>query len=41
VLDAIEQRRPRVVYPPWYELGFRAPGLASRFSLAFGPDPVS
>src|SRR5690349_25122835 len=41
VLDAIVNRKPRVIYPPWYEIGFRAPGLASRFSLEFGPDPLS
>jgi short-subunit dehydrogenase len=41
VLDAVEEGSPRVVYPGLYELGFRAVGLASRATLALGPDPLA
>jgi short-subunit dehydrogenase len=41
IVDAIEQKRARVVYPSLYELGYRAVGLASRFALRLGPDPLA
>lgn len=41
VLDAVEGGSPRVVYPGLYELGFRAVGLASRATLALGPEPLA
>lgn len=41
VLKAVERGSPRVVYPGLYELGFHAVGVASRATLALGPDPVS
>jgi short-subunit dehydrogenase len=40
VLTAIEQSSPRVVYPGLYELGFHAVGMASRATLALGPEPL-
>jgi short-subunit dehydrogenase len=41
ILDAVERRRARVVYPDVYQLGFRALGLASRITLGIGPEPVA
>jgi short-subunit dehydrogenase len=40
VLRAIEQRTARVVYPGLYEVGFHAVGIASRATLALGPEPL-
>jgi short-subunit dehydrogenase len=39
ILDALERGAARVVYPRAYALGYRAPDLASAFTLGFGPDP--
>ncbi len=39
VLDAVQQGEARVVYPGLYGLGFRAVSLASRATLALGPEP--
>jgi short-subunit dehydrogenase len=41
IVEAVEQSRPRVVYPTWYAAGFRAVGLASRITLGLGPEPSS
>lgn len=40
VLRAIEGRTARVVYPGLYEVGFHAVGIASRATLALGPEPL-
>jgi 3-hydroxybutyrate dehydrogenase len=40
ILAAIEHRKPRVVYPPLYEIGWYAVALASRVTLALGPEPI-
>jgi short-subunit dehydrogenase len=37
IVDACERRRPRVVYPPLYELASRFPGLASGLTRALSP----
>lgn len=41
IVDALDERRPRVVYPSLYEVGYHALGIASRVALALGPEPVS
>jgi 3-hydroxybutyrate dehydrogenase len=41
ILRAVERDEPRVIYPRVYELGRRAPNLASWIALAFGPPPVA
>lgn len=41
VVDAVERKRARVVYPDVYRVGFSALGLASRITLGLGPDPVA
>jgi short-subunit dehydrogenase len=40
VVDAWEHRRPRVVYPPFYDLASRFPALAGRVTRAVSPDPL-
>ena len=40
IVDAIDRRAPRVIYPAPYALGWLATNLAARFTLRFGPDPV-
>jgi hypothetical protein len=41
ILDAVEHRRARVIYPAVYELGWHATNTAARIALAAGPDPRS
>jgi short-subunit dehydrogenase len=41
ILRAVERDEPRVIYPRVYELGRRAPNLASWIALVFGPPPVA
>jgi hypothetical protein len=41
IVDAIARRRARVIYPTPYALGWLATNLAARFTLRFGPDPVT
>jgi short-subunit dehydrogenase len=39
ILDAVERRHARVIYPAVYSLGWLATNTAARFALAAGPDP--
>jgi short-subunit dehydrogenase len=40
VVDAWARGRARVVYPPFYDLASRLPGIASRVTRALSPDPL-
>lgn len=40
IVDAWQQRRPRVVYPPFYDLASRFPTLAGRLTRAVSPVPL-
>jgi short-subunit dehydrogenase len=40
VLDACERRRPRVVYPGFYDLASRFPALAKRVTSVASPAPI-
>lgn len=40
VVGAWEHGRPRVVYPPFYDLASRFPALAGRLTRAVSPDPL-
>jgi len=40
IVDAWEHRRPRVVYPPFYDLASRFPALAGRVTRAVSPHPL-
>jgi 3-hydroxybutyrate dehydrogenase len=40
IVDAWEHHRPRVVYPPFYDLASRFPGLAGRVTSAVSPEPL-
>jgi short-subunit dehydrogenase len=40
IVQAIERRAPRVIYPAPYALGWAATNLAARFALRFGPAPA-
>jgi hypothetical protein len=40
IVDAWEHRRPRVIYPPFYDLASRFPGLAGRVTRAVSPEPL-
>ena len=40
VLDACERRRPRVVYPGFYDLANRFPALAKRVTSVASPAPI-
>jgi 3-hydroxybutyrate dehydrogenase len=40
IVDAWEHRRPRVVYPSFYDLASRFPALTGRVTRAVSPDPL-
>ncbi|HEX8793381.1 MAG TPA: SDR family NAD(P)-dependent oxidoreductase [Polyangiaceae bacterium] len=40
IVDAWEHRRPRVVYPAFYDLASRFPTLAGRLTRAVSPQPL-
>jgi short-subunit dehydrogenase len=39
IVDACEKKKPRVVYPPFYEVANRFPRFAGRASVALSPMP--
>jgi short-subunit dehydrogenase len=39
IVDACDKKKPRVVYPPFYEVANRFPGIAARASVALSPMP--
>jgi 3-hydroxybutyrate dehydrogenase len=40
IVGAWERRRPRVVYPPFYDLASRFPAIAGRVTRAVSPEPL-
>jgi short-subunit dehydrogenase len=40
VLTAVFEKKPRVVYPPLYDLAARVPQVANRITSAFSPHPT-
>jgi len=40
MVEACEAKRPRVIYPPFYDLAASVPRLASVVTAAFGPEPT-